>query len=151
VELRRATVDDVVAVRVVVERAYAPYVARLGRRPGPMDDDHAAQVAQVAGEEVWLAELDGAVAGVLVLVPGDDHLLLHNVAVDPAHHGAGLGTALLDLAEERARTLGLGAVRLYTHVPMTENQARYERRGYVETHRGGPPGLARVHYEKRLG
>ena len=34
---------------------------------------------------------------------------------------------------------------------MVENQQLYERHGYVETHRGGPPGLERVFYEKRLG
>ena len=31
-------------VRDLVQRSYAHYVARIGRRPGPMDDDYAAHV-----------------------------------------------------------------------------------------------------------
>jgi ribosomal protein S18 acetylase RimI-like enzyme len=77
-------------------------------------------------------------------------VLLENVAVVPEHHGRGVGRMLLELAEHRTAELGLDRVRLYTHVTMVENQALYERVGYVETARTTEHGFTRVFYEKRL-
>lgn len=54
-------------------------------------------------------------------------------------------------AEDEARRLGFGAVRLYTHEAMTENIALYTALGYRETHRTEERGLRRVYMEKRLG
>ena len=65
-------------------------------------------------------------------------------------HGRGLGRLLLEHAERRTLELGLDRIRLYTHVTMVENQALYERTGYVETARRTEHGFTRVFYEKRL-
>jgi ribosomal protein S18 acetylase RimI-like enzyme len=100
--------------------------------------------------DLWLAEEEGAFLGVLVLVPQPDHLLLESVAVAPEAQGRGVGSALLAFAEDRAAALGLPEVRLYTHERMTENIARYERRGYRETHRAEQDGFRRVFLTKRL-
>lgn len=102
-----------------------------------MDTDYA---AAVAATEAWVALLDGDVVAFVLLAEDDDCLLLENVAVLPEHHGRGIGRALLELAESRARTLGHSRITLYTHVTMVENQALYERTGYVETAR--PPSAA---------
>jgi ribosomal protein S18 acetylase RimI-like enzyme len=99
----------------------------------------------------WVAEADGAIAGVLVLEVLDDHLLVENVAVDPRLQGRGVGRALLAFAEERAAELGLSELRLYTHVKMTENQALYARLGYREVERRAEKGFARVFMSKRIG
>lgn len=112
-----------------------------------MDTDYAAALAD---RLAWVATHDGEVVGFLLLLPEPDSLLLDNVAVLPSHHGRGVGRLLLAHAETRAAALGLGRVRLYTHVTMTENQRLYERIGYVETHRATEHGLTRVFYEKRL-
>ena len=119
-------------------------------RPGPLDADYAAAAAE-AGTEAWVVERDGGVVAFLLLVEEDDALLLDNVAVLPAHHGRGVGRALLTLAEGRAVALGHRRIRLFTHVTMVENQRLYERIGYVETHRAGEHGLVRVFYEKAVG
>ena len=146
--IRRATADDAALMTRIAEEAYSPYLERMGgRRPRPMDTDYA---AAVAGSEVWVAETDGVVVGFLVLVAEADGLLLEGVAVRPTHHGLGVGRALLELAEERARVDGHARIRLYTHETMVENQRLYERIGYVETHRAGEPGFTRVFYEKPL-
>jgi GNAT superfamily N-acetyltransferase len=113
-----------------------------------MDDDYAARVRD--GRAV-VAELDGRIAGLLVLVPHDDHLLVENVAVEPAHQGEGIGRALMAYAEERAAELGLGELRLYTHVKMTENRALYARLGYSEVDRRVDSGFERVFMSKKLG
>ena len=147
--LRRADAADVPALQRIASAAYAPYLPRMGgQRPGPLDADYAAAVAEC---ETWVACLDGEAVGFLVLA-GDapDVLVLENVAVLPSHHGLGVGRALLELAEARATARGCTRIRLFTHVTMVENQALYERTGYVETHRAGEAGLVRVFYEKVL-
>ena len=137
--IRRATPDDLPAIADLVQGAYAVYVPRLGGRPGPMDDDYAQQIEQGQTE---VLEDEDTIRGVLVTIPHDDHLLIHNVAVDPDHQGHGIGSRLLDHAEAKAQH----EARLYTHLLMTENQRRYRRRGYTETHRDAQ----RVFMSKRL-
>jgi ribosomal protein S18 acetylase RimI-like enzyme len=148
VHLRRAEAGDAAAMRDVAELAYTPYLPRMGGlRPAPMDTDYAAAVAET---EAWVALLDGDVVGFVLLVQEADGVLLENVAVLPEHHGRGFGRRLLELAEHRTVELGLDRIRLYTHVTMVENQALYERSGYVETARTTEHGFTRVFYEKRL-
>jgi GNAT superfamily N-acetyltransferase len=146
-ELRKAVRRDVAEIRAIAAAAYAPYVARIGRPPAPMAADYAGAIDR---GEVWVAVDDGAIAGLLVLVPAPDHLLLENVAVRPAAQGTGIGARLLALAEDRAAGLGLAEIRLYTNVAMTENLAYYPRHGYVETHRAEGGGFSRVYFTKHL-
>ena len=82
--------------------------------------------------------------------PAADHLLLENVAVDPDRQGQGIGRALIDLAEQPARDLGVAEIRLYTNVAMTENMVMYPRLGYVERERITEHGFQRVYFAKPL-
>lgn len=145
--LRPAQAEDVQAVRDVVDAAYAVYVPRIGREPAPMTADHAALIADGA---VTVLELDGAVVGVLVVHGMDDHLLVENVAVAPAHQGRGLGRTLLAEAERLADQRGLGELRLYTNRLMIENLRMYPRLGYRETGRSIEHGYSRVRFAKRV-
>jgi ribosomal protein S18 acetylase RimI-like enzyme len=146
-EVRRAVAADAAACRELVQRAYALYLPRMSARPGPMTADYDQVVAE---HETWVVDDGGSVAGLLVLSARGDHLVVENVAVDPASQGRGVGRRLLTLAEERAAELGVPRIRLFTHVTMVENQRLYERIGYVETARGDDGVFARVFYEKRL-
>lgn len=145
--IRRARPDEAPLLRALVERAYAPWVPVLGRRPMPMDDDYAARVT--AGE-AWVLEETGAIYGVLVLEHHVDHLLLHNVAVEPARRGKGDGRALLDFAEAEARGRGSPEIRLYTNELMERNIALYAARGYAETERRRVKGFSQVFMAKRV-
>lgn len=148
VDLRRANAADAPAMAAIAEAAYSPYLERMdGLRPGPMDTDYASAVAET---EAWVALLDDDVVGFVLLVEEADGVLLENVAVLPEHHGRGFGRALVEHAESRAHALGRTRITLYTHVTMVENQALYERSGYVETARTTEHGFTRVFYEKRL-
>ncbi len=69
--VRRALPGEAPLLRALVERAYAPWVPAVGRRPMPMDDDYEARVA--AGQ-AWVLEEAGAVRGLLVLEGHADHL-----------------------------------------------------------------------------
>jgi ribosomal protein S18 acetylase RimI-like enzyme len=147
VSIRRATAADAPAVAALVQRAYAPWIATVGRRPAPMDDDYAARCA--AGQ-AFVLERDGTPAAVLVLDNAPDYLWLDNIAVDPAWQGQGIGRALLTFAEEEARRRNLPELRLLTHQAMLSNIALYARLGYVETDRRVEDGFARVFMAKRL-
>ncbi|MEV0527320.1 GNAT family N-acetyltransferase [Streptomyces sp. NPDC050439] len=143
--VRLAAAADVPAVWAVTDAAYHPYIERIGVVPVPMEADHAAEVA--AGRVFVTGD---PVVGVLVLVPHEDHLFLDSIAVHPEAAGQGVGRRLLAFVDERARSLGLAEVRLYTNAMMWENQRIYPRYGYemVERRVDGP--YDRYHYRKRL-
>lgn len=145
--IRQAMTPDLLRVEAVVRDAYTPYVARIGREPGPMGDDYDSLIR--AGR-VHVVEASGRIQGVLVLLPQDDALLLDNVAVDPAARGKGLGRALLAFAERAATDAGFDRIRLYTNEVMTENFALYRRLGYVEIYRAEEKGLRRIYMTKSL-
>jgi GNAT superfamily N-acetyltransferase len=145
--IRAASAADQPAVERIVRAAYAKYIVRIGRPPGPMCDDYARRIAEQA---VWILIASGEIAGILVLLEKEDHLLLDNVAVDPHHQGKGIGRALFDFAEQEARRRSHAEIRLYTHQAMLENIALYPRLGYEETGRGEQAGFERVFFRKVL-
>jgi ribosomal protein S18 acetylase RimI-like enzyme len=145
--VRPARESDAAALAAVAAQAYRPYVPRIGREPAPMTADYAQAVRSGL---TWVAEADGDIVGLLVLVVHPDHLLLENVAVLPSAQRRGVGARLLALAEDQARARGLDEIRLYTNGAMTENLAYYGRHGYAETHRAEQDGFRRVFFTKRL-
>ena len=130
--LRRARAEDAAAVADLVNRAYAKYVARIGRPPAPMLDDYPDVIRQ---HDVWITEEGGTMVAVLVLIPEKDILLIDNIAVDPSYQGRGLGRRLMAFGESEARRQGLSSLRLITNEKMTENIAFYARLGYRENGR----------------
>jgi GNAT superfamily N-acetyltransferase len=85
------------------------------------------------------------------LIGTPDHVLIENVAVDHDHQRGGIGRALLSLAEDCARELGLDRLRLYTNVAMVENPRLYARLGYEEDDRHIGDRFQRVDMSRRLG
>lgn len=145
--LRPAHSGDTAAIGACARAAYDIYVARIGREPAPMVADFAALVA--AGEVHVLVQ-DGVLAGFIVVRPEADCLFVENVAVRPDRQGRGLGRRLLAFAESLAAQEGLGALKLYTNVKMTENIPFYEGLGYVETERRHEGGFDRIYMIKTL-
>ena len=146
-QIRAATAADVSVIGQIVEEAYRHYIPRTGKPPAPMLDDYAARISEGV---VWVIEEGSGVAGIVVLLPKPDHLLLENIAVAPARQGSGLGRRLLAFAEAEAMHRGYHEIRLYTHQTMTENQRLYAAIGYEETGRGTEAGYERVFMRKRL-
>ena len=145
--IRPARDGEADALRDVVHAAYAHYVARIGKPPGPMLDDYAARIAD---GQAWVLEDAGRIAGILVLEEQDGRFLLDNIAVRPECQGSGHGRTLMAFAEAEARRRGFTEVVLYTHALMTENQALYRRLGYVETGRVTEKGFDRVYMQLNL-
>ncbi|EYT54539.1 GNAT family acetyltransferase [Leucobacter sp. UCD-THU] len=140
-----ARAGDAAQIAALVRAAYEPYVSRIGREPAPMRTDYAAAV-EAGG--VLVARLEGRILGVLVTEARPDHLLVENVAVAPEARGLGIGAALLERADEEARSLGLVETRLYTNARMTENLAYYPRRGFREVGRRTEDGFDRVYFAR---
>jgi len=145
--IRRAVLADAPQVAELVNEAYGPYVARIGRKPGPMTDDY---TEIIDSHHVMVAEEDGIIEGLIVLRITDEGFLIDNVAVRPAVRGTGLGRALLELADAEARQAGFDSIYLFTHEKMTENQALYSRIGYVEYDRRSQGGFNLVFMRKPL-
>ncbi len=101
-------------------------------------------------EQHWdmVAEQDGNVVGVLVLIQTDSKMLLDNLAVHPQHQGRGLGRRLIEPAQSETQARGYTHLDLYTHGYTTENIGIYEARGYVETERKNVRGYDRVYMRK---
>ena len=145
VSLRRATAADLPAIKALIDAAYARYLTRMDKPPGPMLRDYGPSVEAGA---TWVT--GAPITAVLTLYPRDDHLLIENIAVHPNAQGRGLGRDLMSFAEQEAGRRGLTRMALYTHEVMTENQAIYAHLGYTEVDRRTEDGYRRIYMEKRL-
>ncbi len=145
--IRKAQPSDAADMKRCVEAAYRHYIACIGKPPGPMLDDYT-EVARK--HQAFVAELDGHVVGVLVLILQDDGILLDNVAVPPEYQGRGIGRKLMEFAESETRNQRFTHLDLYTHESMTENIEMYKRLGYIETERRTVKGYQRVYMRKSL-
>src|ERR1700730_14073041 len=145
--IRAATAADVPAIAHAVDQDYRHSIARKGNTPGPILDDYAARVLEGV---VWVLEEGSVIAGIIVLLPAPNYMLLDNIAVSPARQGLGLGRRLLAFAEAEALRRGYCEIRLYTHQTMVENQRLYASIGYEETGRGTEAGFDRVFMRKQL-
>jgi len=78
---------------------------------------------------------DGADAGRLIVAELEDEFRIVDIALMPAHRGAGIGTALITEVFERART-ARKAVRIHVEV-FNPAKRLYERLGFTEIENKG--------------
>jgi ribosomal protein S18 acetylase RimI-like enzyme len=148
IELRPANPADASGVAACVCEAYVHYIERIGRQPGPMLEDYAKVIAE---SSVHVAVQAGQVVGAVVLMETAEGFYVDNVAVRPSVKGAGVGRALLQLAEQQARQRGYASIYLATHELMVENRELYKRIGYIEYDHRVVNGFPRVFFHKALG
>ncbi|MBL0406129.1 GNAT family N-acetyltransferase [Microvirga aerilata] len=146
-DIRPASPEDLAAVEALAAVAYAGYIPLIGQKPGPMIDDYSALIEKRC---VHVLFSGSKLAGMLVLLPEDEAMLLDNVAVHPDMQGRGYGRALIAFAERISIERGFKAIRLYTNEAMIENIRLYERLGFAETHRAQEKGFRRVYMTKPL-
>lgn len=144
----QAQIDDLAAIKLCAELAYAPYVGVIGRKPAPMVADFAKLILE---KKVYIKK-DGEqnLTGFIVFYPQGDAMHLENIAVMPFAHGKGIGRQLMNYCEERAIALGCYAIELYTNEKMSANLAIYPKLGYLETDRRIEDGFHRVYFRKQL-
>lgn len=63
---------------------------------------------------------------------GKNSVYIHRLAVDPKHQKQGIGSKLMDFAENESKLSGVESIRLDTFSQNIVNQNFYEKRGYVK-------------------
>jgi ribosomal protein S18 acetylase RimI-like enzyme len=153
--LRRATEQDLDAVRVCLSLAFAPYeeayTAAAFRDTVPTIDG---LVERLRTMTILVVEAeDGTVVGTIAYEVGhsdDGHL--RGMAVLPQTLGAGVASQLLQAAEHALATQGCRRVTLDTTRPLQRAIRFYERHGYRQTGRVSDfYGMELVEYAKELG
>lgn len=149
--LRRWQPADARAVFELHNRALEAVDAHAGN--GPWDDDlhHVTEVYLDSGGEFLVGELDGvivAMGALRRLDPGTAELT--RMRVDPVHWRRGIGRALLNALEARARELGVSRLTLTTTAGQTAAQRLYESTGYRLSGHGSQGRFALLHYAKEL-
>jgi len=166
--LRLARTSDLPALMALVRR-----VVPLMRADGNLqwDDsypnEHIFQ-RDIDHSELWVAEpAPGILAGVAAITtdqsPEYGHvgwnidepaIVIHRLAVDPDHRGAGVAVALMQQAEAVARERGISVLRVDTNTENPATQRLLPKLGYTFAGEIGldyRPGLRFNCYEKRLG
>lgn len=144
--LRRAARADFEAVVAIQRAAYARNRELLGVEPLPLLADY----EQILRDyEVWVTA-EGPIASVLILEPRADDLLIWSIATDPQRQQTGLGGAMLEAAEVRARELGRATMRLYTGAILHHLTGWYGRHGYAIERIEEMPDRTVAHMVKQL-
>lgn len=133
--------ESTAAVTALLHRAYAR-LAAMGLNYTAVDQDDAVTGRRARQGDCLLAELDGRLVGTLAFHGPEprsenrwarraDVVVLEQFAVDPDVQGRGIGAALMDEAEARARDRGAAYAVGDTAGPAAHLIAMYEARGYA--------------------
>ncbi|NRQ36911.1 GNAT family N-acetyltransferase [Nonomuraea sp. NN258] len=145
--MRRATLDDLEAVAVLTERLVA-FDAQFGwvtvrpSTPAAIRLDLAHQVLVEGGHWCWVAELDGAVTGmVTVMSPARCEWIAQQVHASPVAYvgtvfvpararGRGVASALIARVHAHAAAAGVRTMTLHHALPNPLSTVFWARQGY---------------------
>ena len=147
IRLRRAGLADLPAIQALTDAAYLPNEPIIGVPSLPRIADYGEVLRE---HEIWLAESEDGLDGVLVLEDDGARFTLWSIAVAPSATGRGVGRALMAFTDARAVDYGRDAVHLYTHEKLTDRIGWYERLGFIVTHYEELPDRRLVHMRKPL-
>lgn len=165
-QVRRATEADLPAILDIVRRV-VPLMQASGNFQWTTEYPNEAVFREdIEREQLWVAEVEGNVAGLAALTtdqdpeyaqadwnPAERAVVTHRLAVDPAVQGKGVAAALLMQAEALAQAWGLHALRVDTNSENQATQRLFPKLGYRfagEITLAFRPGLRFFCYEKRL-
>lgn len=140
---RLAPSEDAAPVLALLHAAFA-YMEGVIDPPSSLNRLDAAGISrQAATGEVWVMEEQGAPMACVFLTPKPDCLYIAKMAVAEPYRGQGAGRHLMELAEKRARALGLTALKLDTRVELTGNHAAFVAMGFAKTGEAAHEGYDR--------
>jgi len=132
--------DSLAELTELLHRAYASLV-EMGFRYWASHQSEASTAERVGSGECYVGVLQGRLAATITLVPpGKSHgaswyerpdvAKVQQFAVEPGLQRRGIGSALMDLVESRAREMGAAEVALDTAEGADHLIRMYEARGY---------------------
>lgn len=130
--IRLATLADAALLPAIEQSAGMRFQEAPGLEWIADDDNTPAEVYPpfIAGDTVWVAQDGGEPIGFLAATVEGEALHVLELAVTLEAQGRGIGRALLAVAADKARDLGLAALTLTTFRDLAWNEAFYRRRGY---------------------
>jgi N-acetylglutamate synthase-like GNAT family acetyltransferase len=147
--LYKATIEDIPAIKSMVNSAYSKYIERIGKPPAPMTEDWEQEMK--THEVMMLKDNDQTVGSIDFHVDDQTNSLkINNVVVDAGSQGRGYGYWMMEHVETEGRERGLSSVTLYTNVKMIENVQFYGKLGFVEMERKMEDGFERIYFRKSL-
>ena len=165
--LRLAQLSDLPALMALVRRV-VPLMQAAGNHQWDSEYPHAGTFTRdIELAQLWVAETNtGTLAGLAAITTDQEPeyaqvgwdilqpaIVVHRLAVDPAHRGAGIAAALMQQAESVARSRGIPILRVDTNSHNQATQSLFPKLGYTyagETGFSFRPGLRFLCYEKRL-
>lgn len=130
VVVRKATATDAPALEAVM---HASFLASYGEMMPPtyvegvLENNVISRLAYKRWDECFLAEDEGAPAGVMQLQGN----YIAELWVHPEHQGKGAGTALIKAAETQAVSEGHGHLTLCVYGCNTNAREFYRNRGFI--------------------
>lgn len=133
--------EDVRPVTAMLHRAYAE-LAAMGLRYVATHQDDETTRRRLAKDVSWVAEEDGRVVGTIAICPWTSLRepaeayrrpglwLFHQFGVEPEYQRRGIGTKLLAMAEDYARSQGAAAFACDTAEGAAHLIALYQRMGF---------------------
>ncbi|KAJ6019591.1 hypothetical protein N7499_009444 [Penicillium canescens] len=147
--LYKATIEDIQAIKSMVNSAYSKYIERIGKPPAPMTEDWEQEME--THEVMMLKDNDQTVGSIDFHVDDQTNSLkINNVVVDVGSQGRGYGYWMMKHAEIEGRERGLSSITLFTNVNMIENVRFYGKLGFIETERKMEDGFERIYFRKSL-
>jgi GNAT superfamily N-acetyltransferase len=165
-KIRLAKTADIPAIMQLVTKV-VPLMQATGNFQWDTDYPNPEVFANdISLEQLWVADLDGKIGGVTAITTDQDPeytdagwditetaIVIHRLAVDPDFHGIGIAKALMNQAEEVARTRGITILRVDTNSENKATQNLFPKLGYSYSGEIGlakRPGLKFFCYEKRI-
>jgi GNAT superfamily N-acetyltransferase len=165
--IRQATTTDIDSIMQLVALV-VPMMQAAGNTQWDASYPNAAVFeADIANGHLWVADVDGSVAGVIAIMPGQEPeyaqvpgwditepaIVAHRLAVSPNHRGLGIAAALLQQCEHEAVRLGISLIRMDTNTVNRATQNLFMKMGYHlggEVVLNGRPNLRFMAFEKRI-
>ncbi len=164
--IRTATVNDIPAIMRLISQV-VPLMQAQGNNQWDAHYPNARVFENdITHGQLWVAELEGKLAGVAAITTDQEPeyaqvgwditqpaVVTHRLAVDPAFHGRGVASALLQQAEQVARLRGILLLRIDTNTQNQVTQKLFPKLGYQLAGEIGlsfRPGLRFYCYQKQL-
>ena len=130
ITVREAACPDVAAILDILRAAFAEYEGFLDPPSGAHDETPGTVRRRMARGGAVMAIVGDVPVGCAFYEAVDGLLYFGRLSVLPHFRRRGIGTALLDSVEQRARNTGAAGVRLGVRLQLPHLLTRYERLGY---------------------